>query len=1685
MNHIYRLVWSSLSGAWVAAAETSPACGKAGTVLRATAPMLKRAAKPPLEATLPRLSLALACLLALPAHALDAAALPKGGQVTAGSASISSSGNTLQVLQNSQRAALDWQSFQIGSGATVNFVQPNSSAVALNRVLGNDASQIYGQLNANGQVFFSNPNGMLFAPGSQVNVGGLLATTLGIGNDDFMAGNYLFSKAGSGSISNAGLINAQGSIALVGKQVQNAGQLIATTVTLAAGNTVALDLSGDGLIRARVVDAALQSSIENSGSITGTAAVTLTAGQVQSALHSVVNNSGVIKATGLSMQGGEIVLQGGSVLNSGLLDVSGATGGGSIQLMGDMAQGQVSLAGTLDASAPQSGDGGSIETSAAHVKVLDGTKVRTLAANGKSGRWLIDPMDFNIGGANADISATALSSNLGGGDVQIQSSAGTQVTAGNGDINVNDAVNWSANQLTLTAQGNININANLNGGTAGKLALEYGQGAVAKGNTADYYLNNGSSISLPAGGNFSTKLGGDGATIAYTVITALGAAGSMTQTDLQGINGGLAGNYALGGDIDASGTVNWNSGSGWTPLGYYPSADRAAFSGTLAGLGHRVSNLTTVTNYDVGGRDAGFVSDNSGTLRDIGLVNVSVTGVGNYTASGGIAGGNSGTISNSYATGTVAAVSSVGGLVGKNDGTVRNSYSMAIAYGTSDVGGLVGYNTFAISNSYSTGAVTGTNDIGGLVGNNIDAISNSYSTGLVSSGSHTGGLVGLNAGSSVSSSYWNTDTSGQSSVNAVGIGLTAAQMQQASSFGGWNVASGSGSSGVWRIYAGQSNPLLRSFLTPLTVTANDASKTYDAQAYAGSKGVTYSLPVLQSLLLGSVSYVGSPTNTVNVGSYFIAPTGLYSSQQGYDISYASGTLVVSPASLTVTGLSAVSKVYDAGLSAALTGTATVTPLRGDVVSLTGTASAAFANKNVGTAKVVTTSGLSLSGSGAGNYTLLQESTTANITPATLTVVGLSATSRVYDATMVAGLTGTATVAALSGDTVTLAGTATGAFANKNVGTAKAVTTSGLSLGGADALNYTLVQESTTANITPATLTVVGLSATSRVYDATMVAGLTGTATVAALSGDTVTLAGTATGAFANKNVGTAKAVTTSGLSLGGADALNYTLVQESTTANITPATLTVSGITAANKTYDGTAFATVSATNALYGGLISGDAVSVAATGVFTDKNAALGKTVTLASSYSGADVGNYNISNQGSTTANITQLASVAWVGGSSGLWSVAANWAGGALPNASNVAAVILPQGASVTYDAATGLTQLSSLTQASSLSNLGGLTLAGGQLTLNSSLSLPSLRLNSGSLNVNGDLSSPDFFQTGGTLGGSLVNVTLASLSSMSLSSLNASKSVTLSAAGSIQGTVATSAGAPSGPDISAPQVSLSAATGIGKVGSPLKLVASALSVHTLAGPVQISNTPVAGVTISSLTTGDASDLAYMQSGQSLAISDVVSTVGGAVLIDPPTSLSMSPAASISSGGGAVVLQASSDISLSRVDAGSGSVSIASSGGAISAVTSGNNITAGSLRLAAPGSVQLAYVASSLDTSGVGGGLSVVNNSAASASVTALIASTIQPVLAPTVNAVDSVATTSTGPTNSATTAGTAASTEPTASAPADSASPANPKPAATAPAAVQTLVVGTSTVQKPASEIVQAAKPKGQQLMCRRG
>ena len=402
------------------------------------------------------------------AQAADVNALPTGGQVTAGSATINQTGNTLNINQASQKAALNWQTFNIGTNGTVNFVQPNSNAVALNRIGGNSASEIYGHLNANGQVFLMNPNGILFGRGSQVNVGGIVATTMQLGDADFLAGNYNFSNAGVGSVANYGLINATNSVAFLGGDVSNQGSIFATTASLVSGNTVALDVSTDGLIRARVVDAAVQANIANSGDINATQ-VTLSAGQAKDTLNRVVNNSGVIKATGFSSLNGEITLQGGTTLNSGTLDatsatgnggtvhmlgqhvgvvdsgsidVSGATGGGTILVGGDyqgkntsIENAEVTYVGaqtTLKADATQNGnggkvivwaddttraygsisaqggvlggDGGFVETSGHRYLDVNGARVNTLASQGATGSWLLDPLSLTIVGSTGALS---------------------------------------------------------------------------------------------------------------------------------------------------------------------------------------------------------------------------------------------------------------------------------------------------------------------------------------------------------------------------------------------------------------------------------------------------------------------------------------------------------------------------------------------------------------------------------------------------------------------------------------------------------------------------------------------------------------------------------------------------------------------------------------------------------------------------------------------------------------------------------------------------------------------------------------------------------------------------------------------------------------------------------------------------------------------------------------------------------------------------------------------------------------------------------------------------------------------------------------------------------------------------------------------------------------------------------
>ncbi len=530
----------------------------------------------------------------------------------------------------------------------------------------------------------------------------------------------------------------------------------------------------------------------------------------------------------------------------------------------------------------------------------------TIAASGASsgGAWVGNTWTPNSSGST--VLASEVATHLGNGATVIGTAG---AGADNGDIFVNGAIAWSANLLTLNAQRHVAIKASANGSGTAQLALEYGQGAVAAGNTSTYTLSGGAQVSLPAGANFSTKLGSDGATTPWTVITALGAAGSVSTTDLQGMNGNKAGKYVLGADINASATSTWNASAGFTPVG----ASAAKFTGSFDGLGHTISGLTINTpGWNVLANSyQGLFGYSTGSLSNIGLLNSSISGA---NVVGALAGRSDGAISNSYADGgsVSASVHQAGGLVGALGGTgsISNSYANVSVTGTdyaccgggvssTAIGGLVGMGAagFSISNSYATGSVSGGTDVGGLVGQaGAGTISNSYATGVVSGGTYVGGLSGSSGGGAqavvVTNSYWDTQTSGRATSYG-GTGKTTAQVKQLATFAAWgaNIDDAGGSGKVWRIYEGNSYPLLRNFLTPLTITASAASKTYDGLAYSGGNGVTYSTPP-NANLLGSVSYGSTAQGAINVGSYVLTPSGLYSNQRGYDISYVAGALTI-------------------------------------------------------------------------------------------------------------------------------------------------------------------------------------------------------------------------------------------------------------------------------------------------------------------------------------------------------------------------------------------------------------------------------------------------------------------------------------------------------------------------------------------------------------------------------------------------------------------------------------------------------------------------------------------------------------------------------------------------------------------------------------------------------------------------
>ena len=345
--------------------------------------------------------------------------------------------------------------------------------------------------------------------------------------------------------------------------------------------------------------------------------------------------------------------------------------------------------------------------------------------------------------------------------------------------------------------------------------------------------------------------------------------------------------------------------------------------------------------------------------------------------------------------------------------------------------------------------------------------------------------------------------------------------------------------------------------------------------------------------------------------------------------------------LTITGIAGVNKVYNGTTAGIISGTpelsAGVLPADVPNVVLGGTPVVNWETATAGLGKPLIITGFTISGSAAGNYSLTQPTgLTASITRKALTIGTPLASNKVYDGTDDATITGTLT-GIVGADVVTLVGT--GTFASINVASG-IVVTSAVTLAGAQSGNYKIVTQPSglTADITAKELTIATPVASNKVYDATNTATLTGTLN-GVVSPDVVAL--TLTGTFASLNVGNGIAVTSTS-TIGGAGAGNYTLTQPAgLTANITRRPLTITGLTGANRVYNGTTLGAVSGTATLVG-VLAGETANVALGGTptvaFATASVGNAKPLTITGyTISGSASGNYSLTQPTGVTANIT----------------------------------------------------------------------------------------------------------------------------------------------------------------------------------------------------------------------------------------------------------------------------------------------------------------------------------------------------------------------------------------------------------------------------------------------------------------
>lgn len=687
----------------------------------------------------------------------------------------------------------------------------------------------------------------------------------------------------------------------------------------------------------------------------------------------------------------------------------------------------------------------------------------------------------------------------------------TLATTNSGNISLGGAVTGTAGTLIVNASGTATTASAIDVGTFRLTGGTWNQIA------ASLPTFNAASFTLGSGTTFLRATGGDGSVATPYEIADLYGLQGIASTSL------LSQNFALVANINAAGTSNWNSGAGFASIGSSGTSFTGSFEGrghsitglvvnrpTLSaglfgtiGSNGSVSDLSVagiVTGLNAGilaGANAGTVSGiaTSGTVNNTGaatsgdmggLVGQNTGTISNSASSasvsassisgsnvGGLAGSNSssGTISGSYASGSVtnagATGGSAGGLAGSSAGSISNAFATGAVTSGYYSGGLVGLNNGGtVSNTYATGSVSG-EYAGGLVGRSSGTITNTYATGSASGNQYSGGLVGYNDTSgAISGSFWNTTTSGNSIGVGAGlmsgtVGMTTSQLSNLSAFtsAGWSIDGAGGTASVWRIYEGYTAPLLRSFMTSLTVTGTSATKTYDGSAISSDTGtLTYSNASYDtSLINGTAIYTASSANVGTYSGSNLTLSGLYSGQQGYDITFISGSLTVNAKAITVTA-DAKSMLYGDSTPALTYQITSGSLVNGD--SLTGAlATNATATSNVGSYAIIQNS------LGNSNYAITYLGANVSVGAATLTVTAANGSMPFGAAVPALGYTVTGWKNGQSDSLLSGVVVGTNATSSSPAGTGYITTASGGSLLSPASGNYVLNYVNGTFSVT--------------------------------------------------------------------------------------------------------------------------------------------------------------------------------------------------------------------------------------------------------------------------------------------------------------------------------------------------------------------------------------------------------------------------------------------------------------------------------------------------------------------------------------------------------------------------------------------------------------------------------------------